>query len=195
MKSIIKLGFMDKSYRTELRRVFLIEVLPEPLTRSSSHIQIFDNYIANTRLRLRSVRQPETKEWTHIIQQRFPASVSDASNWKIAEIYLNETEYAHFQQFEGDEIRKNRYFHEFDGFVMLFDVYLGELWGLNTVKVEFETEKELARFMPPPFAVFEITQNHFFFGETLVTKTFADIKTEVGELAGELPVAFEKQEN
>lgn len=186
---------MDKSYRTELHRTFLVEALPEPLTRASSHIQIFDNYIANTRLRLRSVRLPETKEWTHIIQQRFPVASSDAGIWKIAEIYLNETEYTHFQQFEGDEIRKNRYFHEYDGTVMLFDVYLGELWGLNTVKVEFDTESELARFIAPPFAVFEITQDDFFFGENLVTKNFADIKAEVGALAREMPVDLAKPDD
>ena len=33
---------------------------------------------------------------------------------KLAEIHLNESEYSNFEQFEGREIRKNRYFHEFD---------------------------------------------------------------------------------
>src|SRR4030095_16086172 len=101
---------MDKTYRTELYRMFLIEALPDPLTPGSSHIQIFDNYIANTRMRLRSIRAPETREWTRILQQRFP--IGDASlRWKIAEMHLNDAEYAQFQIFEGTEIRKNRYFH------------------------------------------------------------------------------------
>ena len=60
---------MNKTSRTELRRVFLLENLPKPLTRASRHLQIFDNYIENTRLRLRSVRVPETKDWTWILQQ------------------------------------------------------------------------------------------------------------------------------
>jgi hypothetical protein len=60
---------MNETFRTELRRLFLFQNLPAPLTAASSHLQIFDNYIENTRLRIRSVRSPETKEWTFVLQQ------------------------------------------------------------------------------------------------------------------------------
>ena len=98
---------MNKTYADEFQRVFMLQNLPEPLERSSSHLQIFDNYIENTRLRIRSVRSPETKEWTFILQQRF--SVNERlSHWKIAEIYLNEAEHQVFEIFEGREIKKKR---------------------------------------------------------------------------------------
>ena len=86
----------DKTSHTELHRTFLVHGLPEPLTRASSHLQIFDNYIPGTRLRLRSVRVPETKEWTIGLQQRFPLHDGDGSEWKVAEIHLNDAEYEHF---------------------------------------------------------------------------------------------------
>ena len=35
---------MDKTYRNEFRRRYLIEALPDPLTRASRHLQLFDNY-------------------------------------------------------------------------------------------------------------------------------------------------------
>jgi hypothetical protein len=82
---------MDKTNRSDLHRLFLFENLPEPLSRASSHLQIFDNYIRDTRIRLRSIRVPETKEWTWVLQQRFPEHEGDLMCWKIAEIYLNET--------------------------------------------------------------------------------------------------------
>ncbi len=63
---------MTKPAQTELHRLFLIERLPEPLTRASSHLQLFDNYIENTRMRIRSIRDPYLKTWTRILQQRFP---------------------------------------------------------------------------------------------------------------------------
>lgn len=170
---------MDKTNKTEFRRTFLIEALPEPLTRASKHIQFFDNYIANTRMRLRSMRNPETKGWTHILQQRFPANGEDISCLKIAEMYLNEAEYDRFKLFEGNEIRKNRYFHEFDRKSFAFDVYLGDLWGLNIAKVEFDGAEALQMFEPPPFAVFEVTNDAFFLGDNLVFKKFADVKNEV----------------
>ena len=173
---------MDKTNRTEMHRAFLIEGLPEPLTRASAHIQIFDNYIEGTRLRIRSVRDPETAGWTRIMQQRFPAGEGDLSTLKFAEIYLNEAEHAHFEIFEGTEIRKNRYFHEYDGRTFAFDVYLGKLWGLNIARVDFETRDELDQFESPPFAVVEITNDPFFLGEILVTKSFEDVRSEVSKL-------------
>ena len=173
---------MDKTSRTEMHRTFLLEALPEPLTRASAHVQIFDNYIPGTRLRLRSVRDPETAEWTRILQQRFPVTPETLSVMKIAEIYLNDAEYANFQTFEGLEIRKNRYFHEFDGRSFAFDVFLGKLWGLNMARIEFGDAGEMDSFEPPPFAVFEVTNDQFFLGEILVTKTFEDVRVEVSKI-------------
>ncbi|MGE3467159.1 MAG: hypothetical protein AB7J13_09515 [Pyrinomonadaceae bacterium] len=173
---------MNKTAQTEHHRLFLIEGLPEPLTPASSHLQIFDNYVEDTRLRLRHVRDPYTKAWTRILQQRFAAGEDDLAVTKLAEIYLNDQEHSLFEQFEGREIRKNRYFHEFDLVPFVFDIYLGDLWGLNTAKVDFETHDKMANFTPPPFAVFEVTNDPFFAGEHLVTKKFDDVQAEVSRL-------------
>ncbi|MBK8464788.1 MAG: hypothetical protein IPL32_03075 [Chloracidobacterium sp.] len=170
---------MSKPAQTELHRLFLIERLPEPLTRASSHLQLFDNYIENTRLRLRSIRDPYSNTWTRMLQQRFPSVEGEYSVSKLAEIHLNEAEYAVFEHFEGREIRKNRYFHEFDRVPFAFDVHLGPLWGLNTARVDFETRERMDEFIPPPFAVFEITNDAFFAGEDLVDKKFTDVQAEV----------------
>ena len=180
---------MDKTNRTEIHSSFLIEGLPEPLTRASAHIQIFDNYIVGTRLRLRSVRNPGTAVWTRILQQRFPATEGNLAVLKFSEIFLNDIEYAHFETFEGTEIRKNRYFHEFDGRNFAFDVFLGKLWGLNIARIEFETVEDLDRFEAPPFAVVEITHDPFFLGETLVTKTFQEVQEEVTKFGSQMAEA------
>jgi CYTH domain-containing protein len=180
---------MTKTAATEFSRLFLIERLPEPLTSASSHIQIFDNYVSSTRIRLRKIRDPYAGTWTRVLQQRFTRS--EYSSTKFAEIYLNEDEYAVFKQFEGREIRKNRYFHEFDRVNFIFDVYLGNLWGLNTAKVDFSMAHEMENYEPPPFAIFEITNDPFFFGENLVEKKFSDIQAEVVRLGHLTPVQSE----
>lgn len=178
---------MTKTAQTELHRLFLIERLPEPLTRSSSHLQLFDNYIEKTRMRLRSIRDPYRNTWTRLLQQRFPSIENETAVSKLAEIHLNDDEYTVFEQFEGREIRKNRYFHEFDRVSFAFDVHLGPLWGLNTARVDFETRERLDNFLPPPFAVFEVTNNPFFCGENLVEKNFSDIQSEVARIASFTP--------
>lgn len=173
----------DKTYRTEFRRTFLIHALPEPLTPRSEHLQIFDNYITETRLRLRTVRVPETKEWTFTLQQRFPVDPADKGAWNIAEIHLNEAEYEHFKPFEGNEVRKNRYFSELDGRMFTFDIYLGPLWGLNRARVDFESPQALSAFQPPPWAVLEITDDGFFEDSNLVDLKFADIQNRLSAAA------------
>lgn len=174
---------MDKTYKDELRRQFLVHDLPEPLTRASGHLQIFDNYIENTRLRIRSVRVPETKAWTWILQQRFPVD-ENLTHWKISEIYLNNDEHSIFERFEGREIRKNRYFFEYENKQIEIDVFLGPLWGLNLGKAVFENVEELRNFKPPVFSVLEITGNSFFSGENLVDKSFPDVQAEFAGMIG-----------
>jgi len=184
---------MDKTHETELRRVFLTEDLPTPLTRASRHLQIFDNYIENTRLRLRSIRIPETKEWTWILEQRF--SLEDLSRWKVSRIYLSEAEHQAFKIFEGrevkrnekvqtNEIRKNRYFYNLGDKQIEIDVFLGELWGLNLAKVHFKDLEEMREFKFLPFAILEVTKDEFFIGANLVGKTFADVQTKFEKIKG-----------
>lgn len=178
---------MDKTYRTERRRVFLLADLPEPLTRASEHLQFFDNYIENTRMRLRSIRAPHTKEWFWILEQRVQLRENDFSGWQISEIHLNEAEHRAFEIFEGREVRKNervetnelrfnRYFLEKNGTSTTIDFYLNPLWGLILAKFLFQTEEEMRAFAQPDFGVAEVTQNENFLGKNLVGKTFSEIQ-------------------
>jgi CYTH domain-containing protein len=180
---------MNKTFRTEFRRVFLIPDLPEPLTRASEHLQIFDNYIENTRLRLRSIREPKTKEWFWILEQRSQMSVNDLSVWEVSEINLNEAEHHAFETFEGREVKKNervetnelrfnRYAFEVNNKMLEIDFFLNPLWGLCLGKVFFQSEKELKTFAAPNFAAAEVTQNENFLGRNLVGKTFDEIREQ-----------------
>jgi CYTH domain-containing protein len=184
----------EPSYKTELRRVFLLADLPEPLTRASEHLQLFDNYIKATRMRLRYIRVPQTKEWTRILEQRFPAAENDLSIWNVSEIHLNQEEYQAFERFEGTEIRKNRYFYESNGKSFEMDVFLGALWGLCLAKVHFETIEEMREFQQPEFAVAEVTNNKFFTGAVLVEKTFADVQAEFEKITNSKEISSTRQQ-
>jgi CYTH domain-containing protein len=180
----------DLSYQTIFERTFLLEKLPEPLTRASEHLQFFDNYIENTRLCLRTVRVPKTDEYTYILEQKFPIDEKDLSGYKLTRICLNEAEHEAFEQFEGREIKKNerietneirfnRYFFPFNGKEIEIDVYLGkEIWGLIIGRITFDSAEELKKNELPEFAVLEVTQNNFFVGKNLIGKTIADVQNE-----------------
>ena len=181
---------MNKTALPEYYRLFLIERLPYPLTPASAHLQLFDNYIENTRMRLRLIREPHGRTWTRILQQQLINEENPGAS-KLAEIHLDDEEYSIFEQFEGREIRKNRYFHELDLANFAFDVYLGDLWGLNTARADFKSEAEMNAFEPPQFAVFEVTGDPFFLGKNLVGKKFDDIRAEVAKLGVSTPVLSE----
>lgn len=172
---------MNKSYTTEFQRIFLCEGLPEPLTRASKHLQLFDNYIADTRLRLRTIRDPETKLYTHILDQRIFPTPSDLSEMRLAQLFLNEEEYARFEMFEGREIRKNRYYYETEEMVLEIDVYLGSLWGLNRIKAGFNDITSLNSYRMPDFAIIEVTSDPFFDDASLVDMKFDDIQSRLAE--------------
>lgn len=184
--------------QTVFERTFLLEKLPESINRADEHLQFFDNFIENTRLCLRTIRSPKTKEYTYILEQKFPDNENDLSVWNLSQIYLSEAEHEAFEQFEGREIKKNerietneirfnRYFYNYQNKRVEIDVFLGkEIWGLILGRVTFETFAEMQDFEMPVFAVLEVTNNKFFIGANLIGKTIAEVQEEFrkfGEVA------------
>jgi CYTH domain-containing protein len=172
----------SKYARIERERRYLLQDLPEGLTRASPHLQITDNYLTGTRLRLRKVRDPRTNKWTVKFTQKFAPDPADLSRTVITNTYLNATEYELLSVFEANEIRKNRYLFELGGHQFAVDMFLGDLLGLMLAEVSFETDAALDHFPAPGFALAEVTNNMIFSGGKLCYLSFADIREEVGRL-------------
>jgi len=177
-KTVVSSDF-GKYARIERERRFLLRELPEPLTRASKHVQIWDNYITNTRLRLRKIRVPETKEYKWKLTQKFAPDPEDLLRTVITNTYLSRTEYEVFSVFEGNEIRKNRYPYEYEGHSYGIDVFLGALWGLILAETSFETDEEMERFTQPPFAFMDVTNDPMFAGGSLVNLSFEEIRQKI----------------
>lgn len=168
----------SKYARVERERRYLLQDLPEGLSRADHHLQITDNYLTGTRLRLRKVRDPNTNKWIVKFTQKF-APDSDRSRTIITNIYLNAIEAETLSVFEANEIRKNRYPFPFEGREFSIDMFLGDLFGLVLAEVSFETDEELDNFPKPPFAIADVTNNEIFSGGKLSELTFEDIRKEV----------------
>jgi CYTH domain-containing protein len=169
----------SKYARLELERRYLLQDLPEGLTRASPHVQITDNYITGTRLRLRKVRDPLTNKWTVKFTQKFAINSKDLSRTLITNTYLNAQEAEILSVFEANEIRKNRYPFEYEGRKFGIDMFLGDLFGLVLAEVGFDTDEELESFSKPQFALVEVTNNELFSGGKLCELMFADIREEI----------------
>ena len=98
----------DSKYAlVERERRYLLQDLPEGISRADHHLQITDNYITGTRLRIRKVRDPRTNKWTVKFTQKFAPEPADLSRTIITNTYLNAVEAETFSVFDSNEIRKN----------------------------------------------------------------------------------------
>lgn len=171
----------SKYARVERERRYLLRDLPEGMTRADPHVQITDNYITGSRLRLRKVREPGTNKWTVKFTQKFAPDPNDLSRTIITNTYLNALEAETLSIFNSNEIRKNRYKFEFDGREFAVDMFLGDLFGLVLAEVSFETDEELDSFPKPPFALVDVTNDELFSGGKLCELTFPDVRREIAK--------------
>lgn len=171
----------SKYARVERERRYLLPDLPEGLTRADLHLQITDNYITGTRLRLRKVREPRTNMWTVKFTQKFAPNPDDLSRTIITNTYLNALEAETLSVFNSNEIRKNRYYFEFDGRRFAVDMFLGDLFGLVLAEVVFDTDEEMDEFAKPAFALADVTDDPVFTGGRLCEMTFAEVKQHIQE--------------
>jgi len=171
----------SKYARVERERRYLLADLPEGLTRADPHLQITDNYITGTRLRLRKVREPRTNKWTVKFTQKFAPNPEDLSRTIITNTYLNALEAETLSVFNSNEIRKNRYYFEFEGRKFAVDMFLGDLFGLVLAEVSFETDEELDQFAKPAFALADVTGDPVFSGGRLCELTFAEVRQHIAE--------------
>jgi CYTH domain-containing protein len=170
----------SKYAQVERERRYLLRDLPEGLTRADPHLQITDNYMTGSRLRLRKVREPRTNKWTVKFTQKFAPNPEDFSRTIITNTYLTALEAEVLSTvFNSNEIRKNRYPFEFEGRKFSVDMFLGDLFGLVLAEVSFETDEELNQFPKPPFALADVTNEELFTGGRLCELTFSEIRTEI----------------
>jgi CYTH domain-containing protein len=171
--------YARKYERTERERRYLLRELPPGLKTSDPHAQITDNYITNTRLRLRKSRWPATNEWTLKLTQKYAPEPPDFSRTLITSIYLSEEEYEVLSVFEGNELRKNRHPYEHEGRKYCVDVFLGDLRGLILAETDFDTDEEMDAFTLPPFAFMDVTNDELFTGGSLVNLTFDELRKKL----------------
>src|SRR5258707_4859115 len=103
----------SKYARVERERRYLLQDLPEGLSCADPHLQITDNYLTGTRLRIRKVRDPRTNKWIVKFSQKFAPNPKDFSRTISTNTYLKALEAQMPATFEPNDIRKNHYASEF----------------------------------------------------------------------------------
>lgn len=163
----------------ERERRYLLQDLPEGMTRADHHLQITDNYLTGTRLRIRKVRDPRTNKWVVKFTQKFAPERNDLSRTVITNLYLNAIEAETLSVFAANEIRKNRYYYDFEGRRFSIDMFIGDLFGLVLAETSFETDEEMDSYAAPSFVLADVTNNELFSGGKLSELKYEDVRNEI----------------
>lgn len=167
---------MDKTTPWEFQSVFLIDQLPPSVAPNDPHLQLLDNYIQSTRFRIRTIRDPQSKSQERSLQQTLIRE--KGSEVQIIEMGLSDEEYVFLSQFNGREVRANRYFHETESSRYEVDVFLGALEGLILVRTR-AASVELLRSIQLPFHAIDVTSDERLWDENLAGRRFSDIREEL----------------
>jgi CYTH domain-containing protein len=111
--------------------------------------------------------------------QKFAPDSHDLSRTIITNLYLNATEAETLSSFAANEIRKNRYYYEFEDRRFSVDMFLGDLFGLVLAEISFDTDEELDRFPTPSFAIADVTNIQIFSGGRLSELKYEDVRKEI----------------
>lgn len=173
-----------KYARIERERRFLMRQLPEDID-SADYQRVLDRYIPGTRLRLRRIESPTGETVALKLTQKYLPDTGNGTDTIITNLYLSEEEFALFAALEGLPLQKRRYSYRHDGHRYSIDVFEGALTGLILCEVESESAESLATIPLPPFALREVTDDPFYTGGHLITRTSVEIQARLDNLLNE----------
>ena len=172
---------MEK-HKTMFRRRFVLERLPGEVSPADEHLQIFENYLRDTDLRLRSVRNPSTDERTRSLER---IEKLGKFGTVLNSFPLKPEEYEAMRPLRGREIRKNRYELFRDATKYDIDVFLGPLWGLNIATAYFEDDAGAEALREPEMSELDVSEDSFFDGKDLCDRDFEAVRRRFLKAKGE----------
>jgi CYTH domain-containing protein len=154
-------GKSQQYAKPERERRFLLAELPAGEIAKTAHLT--DRYFSGTRLRLRHMvetRGDATRTYCKLTQ-KIPGQ--DGGPGLLSTTYLNAEEFALLSALPGSVLRKTRYSIPPFG----VDVFDAPLRGLVLAECEFDDDATMQAFMPPVWALAEVTFDSRFTGGQL----------------------------
>lgn len=156
-----------KYAHVERERRFLVDPRLRPDLNGRPSILIEDRYIIGSRFRLRRMTDSVTGETTVKLTKKY--DVADPLARPIVTSYLSEAEYLLLSTLPARPLVKRRYPIEVPEGQIGIDVFEGALAGLETAEIELATETMLQVFVPPSWAIADVSRDERFQGGKLVT--------------------------
>lgn len=170
-----------KYSRVEYERRFLVSMHSDWKSAVESYSKTFDDkYLRDSRLRLRILTDSDTGRRLIKLNKKFESTSPYFRT--VSRILLSPREYDLIDGFEGDRMKKTRYYHNHLGRVFSIDVFAGELDGLVLCETEADSLEDLMSTECPPYARLEVTEDSFFEGGNLCRTTRAGLILKLSTL-------------
>ena len=132
----------------EIEKKYLVSKLPDNLSDYTA-FELEQCYLcSNPTIRIRK----KNEDYILTYKNRVKPSVEDGRLCVSDEVELPLTKgsYEHLRQkADGKQITKTRYLIPYEGYRIELDVFHGDYEGFYLAEVEFETEEQSTRFLPP----------------------------------------------
>lgn len=168
-----------KHMQEEFELTYLIKELPAGVLQSPSK-EILDIYLPNTSEHpILRIRKSGDK---YEITKKQPVSGTDSSHQIENTIPLTEEEFTELESLVGKRVRKIRYYYTENDVVYEIDVFQDGLAGLVVADVEFSSNEEKDKFVPPAWVLADVTQEKFIAGGMVCGRSYEDIEEKLVEL-------------
>ena len=132
----------------EIEKKYLVSKLPDNLSDYTAFELEQWDLCSNPTIRIRK----KNEDYILTYKNRVKPSVEDGRLCVSDEVELPLTKesYEHLRQkADGKQITKTRYLIPYEGYRIELDVFHGDYEGFYLAEVEFETEEQSTRFLPP----------------------------------------------
>lgn len=161
----------------EFELTYLAKTLPNNFSPEVKSREILDIYLpaSSEHAKLRIRKQGDSYE----ITKKEPVTGTDSSHQNENTIPLTEEEFNELSTLQGKRVQKIRYYYEENGVMYEIDVFQDALEGLVLVDVEFKSNEDKAKFIPPDWVLADVTQEKFLAGGVLCGKAHAEIEDDL----------------
>jgi adenylate cyclase len=135
----------------EIERKFLVTELP-PEVRAQPATRIRQGYLSIEPAEVR-VRSSDDRD-----QELTVKSIGGLERTEVS-VALTLDQFEELWPLAQRSVEKSRSLYDVNGWTAEVDVYDGKLAGLVVVEVEFPSDAEASRFMPPPWFGAEVTED------------------------------------
>lgn len=160
----------------EYERRFLLADRPHDIVDPRA---IVDEYISDTRLRLRTVAWHDTDQHDQKLGHKRRLVEGDPTGIMCTSLYLDDNEVAVLSLLPSRRLVKTRWRLNIGAVVASVDVFEESLEGLILMEIDLGDPALLKNFTPPSWVGPDVTRNERFTGGELAGLSFQDLAADI----------------